>query len=169
MSVSFIKILQTIFVDWKKKNTDPDAYKMLKSTHLCNLNYTGPSTYMEVAGAKSIFERLIEKYHLRYTEFCGGGDSKAFSSLERIFGDTLVSKFECVGYVQKRVGTRLRKLKKERHLGGKGRLTDATIDRLQNYYEIAVRTKNQYVVEMRSAILPPLFRIASSKENTYCP
>ncbi|MBY0580425.1 MAG: hypothetical protein K2P53_01900, partial [Rickettsiales bacterium] len=126
----------------------------------------------EVAGAKLIFERSIEKYKLRYTEFCGDGDSKAFSSVERVYGDTIVSKLECVGHVQKRVGTRLRKLKKERHLGGKGRLTDATIDRLQNYYGIAVRTKNQSVQEMRSAILASLFHVASSKDNnyhTYCP
>ena len=42
---------------------------MLKSTHLCNLNYTGPSTGMEVTGAKSIFERSIEKYHLAILNF----------------------------------------------------------------------------------------------------
>ena len=38
----------------KKKNTDTSAYKMLKSTHHSNLNYTDLSTGMELAGAKSI-------------------------------------------------------------------------------------------------------------------
>ena len=50
----------------------------------------------------------------------------------------VVEKKECVGYVQKRLGTALRKLKKEKKgLGGKGKLTDNMIDKLQNYYGIA--------------------------------
>ena len=52
-----------------------------------------------------------------------------------------VVKKECVGHVQKQVGTALLKLKKEnKGLGGKGKLTDALIDRLQNYYGIAIRS-----------------------------
>ena len=48
---------------------------------------------------------------------------------------------ECIGHVQKRVGTALRKLKKEKSgLGGKGELTDAMVDKLQNYYGIAIST-----------------------------
>ena len=44
-------------------------------------------------------------------------------------------------YIQKRVGNRLRKKKKEvKGLGGKKRLTDEIIDRLQNYFGIAIRT-----------------------------
>ena len=49
-----------------------------------------------------------------------------------------VTKFECIGHVQKRVGTALRKVRKEKKLGGKGKLTDKMIDRLQNYYGVAV-------------------------------
>ncbi|GFS99025.1 hypothetical protein TNCV_1890361 [Trichonephila clavipes] len=42
---------------------------------------------------------------------------------------------------KKRVGARLRKLKsKNKNLSGKGKLTDSFIDRLQNYYGIAVRS-----------------------------
>ena len=41
--------------------------------------------------------------------------------------------YKLLGHVQKRVGTALRKLKKETPaLGGKGKLTDAMIDKLQN-------------------------------------
>ncbi|GFV11419.1 hypothetical protein TNCV_1697621 [Trichonephila clavipes] len=44
-----------------------------------------------------------------------------------------------IGHFQKRVVARLRKLKsKNRNLSGKGKLTDSFIDRLQNYYGIAV-------------------------------
>ena len=40
-------------------------------------------------------------------------------------------RFECVGYYQKRVGTRLRNLKeKEKGLGEWCHLTDTTVDRL---------------------------------------
>ena len=49
-------------------------------------------------------------------------------------------KKECVGHVQKRVGTNLRNLKKEhKRIGGKGKLTNSAIDKLQNYYGIAIR------------------------------
>ena len=53
----------------------------------------------------------------------------------------MVEIFECVGHIQKRVGNRLRKKKKEvKGLGGKKRLTDEIIDRLQNYFGITIRT-----------------------------
>ena len=56
-----------------------------------------------------------------------------------------VKKLECVGhrqYLQKRLGARLRKLKTTnksvlsdgKPIGGKGRLTDNMINKLQNYY-----------------------------------
>ena len=45
-----------------------------------------------------------------------------------------MKKLECVRHYQKKVGTRLHNLKKkEKGLGGRVRLTDATIDRLQNF------------------------------------
>ena len=48
---------------------------------------------------------------------------------------------ECVGHIQKRVGTALRKLKKEnKGIGGNGKLTDAMFNKLQNYYGIAIRS-----------------------------
>ena len=52
------------------------------------------------------------------------------------------------GHVQKRIGSRLRKLKSSnkglklgdgKGLAGKGSLTDAKIDLLQNYYGLAIR------------------------------
>ena len=53
-------------------------------------------------------------------------------------------KLECVGYYQKRVGTRLRNLKKkENGLGGRCRLTGTPIDQLQNYEAILQNVGNQ--------------------------
>ena len=92
---------------------------------------------------KRIFERSEEKNKLRYTEYYGDGDSKGFTQVESTYKDKGVNivKKECVGHVQKRVGTALRKLKKQKKgLAGRGKLTDAMIDRLQNYYGIAIRS-----------------------------
>ena len=52
------------------------------------------------------------------------------------YGDKEVVKFECVGHYQKRVGTRLRKLMKDNK--GFGELTAPLIDKLQNYFGIAL-------------------------------
>ena len=60
---------------------------------------------------------------------------------------TVVQKLESVGHVQKRVGARLRKLKSSdktplsdgKSLSGKGRLTEKMINKLQNYFGIAVQ------------------------------
>ena len=58
-----------------------------------------------------------------------------------------VQKLDGIGHVQKRMGTHLRELgKKQKKLkdgksvkGGKHRLTDETIDKLQTYYGKAIR------------------------------
>ena len=50
------------------------------------------------------------------------------------YGDKEVVKFECVGHYQKIVGT-LRKLKKDK---GLGELTAPRIDKLRNYFGIAL-------------------------------
>ena len=55
-------------------------------------------------------------------------DSKSYNSIKDIYPDTQTTKLGCAGHYQKRVKTRLRKcIKKVRGLGGRGRLTDATI------------------------------------------
>ena len=60
-----------------------------------------------------------------------------------------VMKLDCIGHVQKRMGTALRELKKKskgplsdgKAIGGRGhRLTDKTIDKLQEYYGKAIRS-----------------------------
>ena len=84
-----------------------------------------------------------------------------------------MEKLECIGHIQKRVGNRLRKFKKTiKGLGGKGRLTDATIDKLQNYYGIAIRRNVGNLEGMKSCVSAALFHVASSSENSWhshCP
>lgn len=69
----------------------------------------------------------------------GDGDSKGFEAAlaSKPYGDLVImEKLECVGHVQKRLGTRLRtlktkmknvKLSDDKKLGGKGRLIDGKI------------------------------------------
>ncbi|GFW65335.1 uncharacterized protein TNCV_396011 [Trichonephila clavipes] len=116
-------------------------YESSKADHICQCNFTGSSSKMQIVGASRIFLRSEKNRRLQYTQYYGDGDSKAFMSVKDTYGLNSVTKFECIGHVQKRVGSRLRKLKtKTKGLSGKGKLTDNFIDRLQNYYGIAVRS-----------------------------
>ncbi|GFV70131.1 uncharacterized protein TNCV_4337401 [Trichonephila clavipes] len=69
-------------------------------------------------------------------------------------------------YTKKRVGSRLRKLKKNtKGLGGKGKLTDKFIDKLQNYYGIAIRSNVGCLEKMQSAVIAAFFHCCSSNQN----
>ncbi|GFS74494.1 uncharacterized protein TNCV_458381 [Trichonephila clavipes] len=90
---------------------------------------------MEAVGATRIFQRSIVKQGFKYAHKYGDRDSKGFISVKDTYGKDSVTKYECIGHIQKRVGARLRKLKsKNKNLSGKGKLPDTFIDRLQNYY-----------------------------------
>ena len=107
-------------------------------------------------------------------KFLGDGGSKGFPAVEDIYEGINVEKLECIGHVQKRLGNRLRNLKKNvKGLGGRGRLTDNIIDKLQNYYGMAIRQNNGDLNAMKSATTAAsLFYVASSAINdyhTYCP
>ena len=55
-----------------------------------------------------------------------------------------IIKLECVGHYGKRVGNRLRQLKKkENGLGGRCRLTGTPIDQLQSYEAVLQNLGNQ--------------------------
>ncbi|GFV03788.1 uncharacterized protein TNCV_1877361 [Trichonephila clavipes] len=89
---------------------------------------------MECRGVLSIFQRSETSRKASYTQYLGDGDSKAFLTIKeaKVYGDTEVEKLECVGYVQKRMGTRLRiilktskgiKLSDGKNILGRGRQT----------------------------------------------
>ena len=95
-----------------------------------------------------------ELLSLQYTEFFGDGDSKAYLRVENFYDNVHVEKKECEEHVQKTVGTALRKLKKKnKGLGGKRKLTDAMLDKLQNCYSIAIRNNSRNLATMKSNIL----------------
>ena len=157
----------------KLKISDPEKYEHLKASHICKSKYSGSSPNMETVGAKRVFSRSIDKNKLRYTEFYGDGDSKSFLAVKNTYPKIEVVKRECVGHVQKRVGTRLRNLKKSvKGLGGKGMLTNSIIDKLQNYYGISIRSNVGDLQKMKKAIHASLFHVASSEDNAWhdhCP
>ncbi|GFT67945.1 uncharacterized protein TNCV_38561 [Trichonephila clavipes] len=121
---------------------------------------------MEPVGAYRIFERSEDHRMLRYTDYYGDGNSKAFDAVKDIYGKDSVTKLECIGHIQKRVGTRLRKLKsRNKGLGGKGKLTDGLINKLQNYYGIAIRSNIGNLDKMQSAVISAFFHCCSSKHQ----
>ena len=82
--------------------------------HLCQANHLGSSGSMDASGLLATFQRSVEQYTMRYTEFLRDDDSKAHKLIveEAVYGEKQVSKLESVGHVQKRLGSGLRSLKK---------------------------------------------------------
>lgn len=132
---------------------------------------------MEAAGAVTMFERSETTRNIRYVKFLGGGDSKAFSRVvaaEPYGLDVSIEKLECVGHVQKRLGSRLRRLKTENKgkkmsdgklSSGQGRLPDHEIDPLQNYFGQAIRNNSETLAQMKTAIWATFFHKASTDEK----
>ncbi len=70
---------------------------------------------MEAVGAVNIFHQSVDKYKLRYLTYIRNGDTEALGKViqAKPYGELLPEKLECVGHVQKRLGTRLRKLRQD--------------------------------------------------------
>ena len=129
---------------------------------------------MEDEGVISIFKRSEVNNKLRYTDFYGDGDTKSFSSVENVYTGVKLNKKECIGRVQKRMGSRLRKLvKANKEFGGSGKLNNHMIDKIQNYYGIAIRQNvGTDVSTMKSAVWAGFYHAISSAENywhDHCP
>ena len=173
-----------------KVNTQ-NPENMSKHKKVCKANYTGSSGGMEVVGATAVCGRSQNKLGIRYKEYLGDGDSKGFTAVleSKPYGDNVqITKLECVGHVQKRMGTRLRKLKQNfkkkplsdgKVLGGRGRLTSSEIDQLQTYYGKAIRNNLANVKDMKKAIWAtyfhrmstddkPMHSLCPTGDNTWC-
>ena len=79
----------------------------------------------------------------------------------KLWGDFTPQKLECIGHVQRRLGTRLRKLRNEKKYkilsdgkksSGKGRLTDKVINKTQNHYGMAIRQNPGQLHEMKKVL-----------------
>ena len=121
---------------------------------------------MEREGSIEIFTRSIEKHNLKHSVYVGDGGSSSFGAVKEAVrekhGDTYeIIKEDCIGHIQKRIGSALRSYKNRRRgtkltngksTGGHGRLTDAVCDRFQTYYGYAIRNKKGNIDKITNAI-----------------
>lgn len=123
---------------------------------------------MEVDAILELFRRSEDLYDTRYAFYIDDGDSKTYKGIVdgKPYSDLVIAKKECIGHVQKRIGTRLRNLKKEiKNLGGRGKLTGNLIDELFIYYGLAIRRNCHSVEAMRNDIWVTLYHKISTNEN----
>lgn len=166
----------------KKKNSQ--GYNDWKANHVCQANHIGSSGSMEAAGAKEIFHRSVDRNLLRYTEYIGDGDTSSFSvvSESKPYADYNITKLECVGHVQKRLGTRCRNLCQKlkgkilsdgKRINGKGRLTEKAINTLQNYYGMAIRQNVNNLYKMKKCVYAVLYHNSNIADlitrHQFCP
>ena len=176
ISIDMGKIIDLEILTWycrlcdlqrKKLKDNVEALNAWMENHKehCKINHVGSAPSMEAAGAKVIFERSVDARGVRYTKYYGDGDSKGYAVVRNIYPDVEVKKFECIGHYQKWVGTRLLRLKKNSK--GMKELTHPVINKLQNYFGIALRANTTTVEAMSKAIFSSFMHVASSKENDF--
>ena len=167
----------------RKKETDTEGYNQFQFNHVCSINHKGTSGSMESKAAVEIFKRSVEVNKLRYKKYIGDGDSSAFLTVvnSKPYENLTPEKGECIGHVQKRVGTRLKKLKKSckeklsdgKTLNGKGRLTEKVINTLQNAYGLVIRQNVGNLYEMKKGVGALLFHYSENedmeKRHHFCP
>lgn len=160
---------------YKGEKKGPDYEEWLEEhSSNCTKNHEGSSGKMEVDGMVQLFKRSVKERGVIYEDYIGDGDSKTYKAItesnpykkEKI----LVKKRECTAHVQKRMGTRLRNLKKElskkklsdgKVISGKGRLTDKVIDQIAGYYGKAIRSSNT-LEQMKKAVWAIFYHMSST-------
>ena len=162
---------------WRDKEGTNEFHEWWEGhQHICQANHFGSSGSMDASGMVSIFQRSVERHSVRYTEFLGDGDSKAHNLLveQAVYGNEQVQKLECVGHVQKRMGSRLQSLKRRmgqtrledgKTIGGTGRLSKSTIDKLQVYYGKAIRNNSHDIQAMVNAVMAIWHHKHSTNDN----
>ena len=174
---------------WKGKTGT--KYENFLKNHKCPINHQGASGTMEMNGVMDCFKASVETRKLRYLTYIGDGDSKGFLNVVACnpYPGFTIKKSECVGHIQKRCGKKLLQFKNESkelmptdyYEGKKDKrqkklsfyLTHKFINRLQNYYGIAIRSNaNKTVNEMRKAIGAVLFHCSEAGDlasrHQYC-
>lgn len=102
---------------WKGVKEGEDYRKWsIEHSKVCDKNHSGSAGMMEVVGMQRIFERSEMRHGARYAQYIGDGDCKTFAAIKKSepYGKNFdITKIECIGHVQKRMGARLRKRKQE--------------------------------------------------------
>ena len=130
----------------------------------CTINHTDSAESMEKTAAVEMFERSVDTRGLKYTTYVGDGDSSSFNvvhgAMKAKYKDGyMVSKGGLCRPHPKENGKGLRTFKKSKKvlgdgfgIGGPGRLTDALIDKIQNYYGAAIRNNPGNLQSMENAV-----------------
>ena len=149
-------------------------YDRCAAEHVCHINHQKSSGLMESAGAIEMFQRSVEKNNLIYHEYLGDGDTSSFKVVVSAnpYEEYLISpvKLECVGHVQKGLGTRLRNIVKAHkgtstRLSGRGKLTDNIINSMQTFYGMNIRKNSGQLYPMKKAIGTILFHCTDIKNQ----
>ncbi|EFN64887.1 hypothetical protein EAG_02546, partial [Camponotus floridanus] len=151
---------------WKNKS-ETSEYEQWYATHAddCQANHQGSAGKMEVDTMVEMFARSDRLYGVKYANYIGDGDSKTFKGIveSQPYDNFEIKKKECIDHVQKRMGNRLRNLKKQvKGLGGKGKLTAKLIDQLTIYYGLAIRRNCDSIENMKNEIWATLFHKIST-------
>lgn len=91
----------------------PNWNLKVKKEHQCKNNYTGTSEGVEWSGFAAMFNRSVEQNGIRYTQYLGDRDCKAFQHVHlKPYGNAAtIEKLKCEGHVKKRMGARLRNIR----------------------------------------------------------
>ena len=139
-------------------------------------NFDGSSGSMEPLGLVQLFKNSLD-YKLRYKHFVSDEDSSTLASLmkEKPYGeDCEIVKEDCIGHIQKRMGSALHRLVVEykgkflsdsKKISGTGRLTKKVIDKLQNYYGMAIRSNVGDLRGMMMAVQATLHHMTSTDDR----
>ncbi|XP_071652157.1 uncharacterized protein [Temnothorax longispinosus] len=153
---------------WNKKQNTSEYEEWLENHEAeCTANHEELSGKMEVEAIVEMFKHSETLHGVKYENYIGDGDSKTYSGILNAapYEDITVNKKECIGHVQKRMGTRLRECKKKnKGLGGKGKLT-GKIDKLTVYYGLAIRRNYDSTENMKTAIWATYAHYSSTNEN----
>lgn len=138
-----------------KQNLNKTEFETWYSEHEadCLANHKGSAGSMEVQGMLEMFARAEYIHNATYKNYIGDGDTKTFKAL--LEQDEEIQKKECVNHVQKRMGSRLRNVKKtNKKIGGRGpgKLTDKLINELTIYYGLAIRRNPNDVEKMKNDV-----------------
>ena len=160
-----------------------DAFEEFMSTHEneCETNHEGSAGAVEAKGVVTCFPSSAEKY----TQHLGDGDTKSFLEVVKSnpYNGTAVNKLECIRHIQKHVGSRLLKMRKDcefeelyedsdddpNYKKKLIRLTDKNINKRQNYYGIAIRSSTGHHMGLKKSIAAAFYHCcdATSPETQH--
>ena len=90
-----------------EKGNESVGFNDWKAQHVCSINHTGSAAAMDVIGMQKMFGRSVNLHGLQYTFYIWDGHIKSFDQICRSdpYPGHTITKGECVGHVQKRVGS----------------------------------------------------------------